>query len=141
MFEYMTRLSDLKPGDKAKIVHVGIKGPARRRYMEMGLIRGEIVEVVKIAPLGDPIEIEVKGYKLSLRKAEAKQVIVERIKDPWFEDKAVNTSSEDLRALVSEALKDVSSEKHPSGDRGYEKELKREEAMMALLTLPYGGEE
>lgn len=73
----MTRLSDVKPGEKAKIVHVGIKGPAGRRYREMGLVRGERIKVIRVAPLGDPIEIELKGYNLSLRKEEAKLIIVE----------------------------------------------------------------
>lgn len=75
----MTRLADLKPGDKARVVHVGVKGPAGRRYREMGLVRGEVIEVVRVAPLGDPVEIEVKGYNLSLRKEEAGQIIVEVI--------------------------------------------------------------
>lgn len=76
----MTRLVDLKPGEKARVVHVGVKGPAGRRYREMGLVRDEVIEVVRVAPLGDPIEIEVKGYNLSLRKEEASLIIVEVIK-------------------------------------------------------------
>jgi len=76
----MTRLADLKPGEKAKIIHMGIKGPAGRRYREMGLVRGEEIKVIRVAPLGDPVEIEVKGYNLSLRKGEAKLVTVEVIK-------------------------------------------------------------
>jgi len=73
----MTRLTDMKPGKKARIVHMGVKGPAGRRYMEMGVVRGETIKVVRVAPLGDPIEIEVKGYNLSLRKDEAGLIIVE----------------------------------------------------------------
>ncbi|GAB6148727.1 FeoA family protein [Stetteria hydrogenophila] len=71
------RLSDLKPGSRARVVRVALKGPAGRRYREMGLIPGEVVKVVRVAPLGDPVEIEVKGYRLSMRKDEASQVIVE----------------------------------------------------------------
>ncbi len=76
----MTRLTDMESGKKARIVHMGIKGPAGRRYMEMGVVRGEIIKVVRVAPLGDPIEIEVKGYHLSLRKDEAGLIIVEVVK-------------------------------------------------------------
>lgn len=76
----MTRLADLRPGEKAKIIHMGVKDPAGRRYREMGLVRGERINVTRVAPLGDPIEIEVKGYDLSLRKEEAKLIIVEVIR-------------------------------------------------------------
>lgn len=72
------RLSDLKPGDRARIARVELGGPGGRRYLEMGLVPGEVVRVVRVAPLGDPIEIEVKGYKLSLRKAEARHILVEK---------------------------------------------------------------
>lgn len=76
----MTRLAEVKPGKKARIVHMGVKGPAGRRYREMGLVRGEVIEVIRVAPLGDPIEIEIKGYNLSLRKEEADLIIVEVMK-------------------------------------------------------------
>ncbi len=76
----MTRLADVKPGKKARIVRMGITGPAGRRYREMGLVRGETIKVIRVAPLGDPIEIELKGYNLSLRKEEAELVIVEVMK-------------------------------------------------------------
>ncbi len=75
----MTRLSHVKPGKKARIVHMGVKGPAGRRYREMGMVRGEIIRVIRVAPLGDPIEIELKGYHLSLRKEEAELIIVKVI--------------------------------------------------------------
>ncbi len=73
----MICLSDVKPGKKARIVRVGIGGPAGRRYREMGLVRGENIRLIRVAPLGDPIEIELKGYNLSLRKKEADLIIVE----------------------------------------------------------------
>ncbi len=76
----MTRLADVEPGKKARIVHMGIKGPAGRRYREMGLVRGETIKVIRVAPLGDPVEIELKGYNLSLRKEEAELIIVEVMK-------------------------------------------------------------
>ncbi len=76
----MTRLAELKSGKKARIVHMGVKGPAGQRYREMGMVRGETIEIVRVAPLGDPMEIEVKGYNLSLRKDEAELIIVEVMK-------------------------------------------------------------
>jgi Fe2+ transport system protein FeoA len=72
----MSTLDRLKPGQKANIVRVGNAGPVRRRIAEMGVVRGTLVEVVRIAPLGDPIEVKVKGYHLSLRKKEAAAITV-----------------------------------------------------------------
>ena len=73
----MSTLDKLKPGQKARVVRVGSNGPIKRRIADMGVIRGTAVEVVRIAPLGDPIEVQVKGYRLSLRKGEAAQIAVE----------------------------------------------------------------
>lgn len=73
----MSTLDRLKPGQKANIVRVGSVGPVRRRITEMGVVRGTVVEVVRIAPLGDPIEVKIKGYNLSLRKNEAAAITVE----------------------------------------------------------------
>ena len=56
---------------------IGEKGQMRRRIMDMGVTPGAEVKVVKVAPLGDPIEVTIRGYELSLRKEEAKQIIVE----------------------------------------------------------------
>jgi ferrous iron transport protein A len=72
-----TDLSKLAPGDRARIVAVGAIGPMKRRLMEMGVLPGEEVEVRKVAPLGDPIEVRVKSYSLSLRKSEAEAIAVE----------------------------------------------------------------
>jgi ferrous iron transport protein A len=69
-------LRDLKPGDEAKIVRLTGAGLLRQRLMDMGLIRGSLVLVKKFAPLGDPIEVEIRGYSLSLRKEEAAHIIV-----------------------------------------------------------------
>lgn len=74
------KISDLKPGERARIVRMEIEGAAGRRYREMGLVKGEIIKVIRVAPLGDPVEIEVKGYNLSLRKEEARKVEVEVIR-------------------------------------------------------------
>ena len=70
-------LAKLKPGQSAKITAIGNLGPIRRRLMDMGVIVGETVKVVKVAPLGDPIEVTVKSYQLSLRKQEAEAIAVE----------------------------------------------------------------
>lgn len=70
-------LSELKKGDKGKIIKIGGKGPVHRRLLDMGLVAGSEVEMQRVAPLGDPIEIKVKGYNLSLRKEEATSIEVE----------------------------------------------------------------
>lgn len=75
-----TTLADLAPGEKAKIVRVGGADAVNKRLIEMGLTRGATLTVVRVAPLGDPVEVLIRGYNLSLRKTEAKAVKVERIK-------------------------------------------------------------
>lgn len=69
-------LKDLKPGEIGKVVSLGERGPIRRRIMDMGVTPGVSIKVVKVAPLGDPVEVNVRGYALSLRKNEAKQIEV-----------------------------------------------------------------
>ena len=73
-------LDDLTPGAKATII--GIKGasPFKKRLLEMGLVKGETIEKVKLAPLADPAEYIVKGYHVTLRRDEAKDVMIEPIK-------------------------------------------------------------
>lgn len=73
------KLSELKVGQKAKILSIDSKGTIKRRLMDMGIIVGEVVKVEKVAPLGDPIDIVVKNYHLSLRKDEAENIYVEGI--------------------------------------------------------------
>jgi ferrous iron transport protein A len=70
-------LAKLKPGEKGRITSIGAVGPLKRRLMDMGVLVGEEVKVEKVAPLGDPIEISIKSYKLSLRKKEAEGIAVE----------------------------------------------------------------
>ncbi len=70
-------LSELSPGQTGVIVHVGGEGRLRRRFMEMGLVKGERVLVERLAPLGDPLEFLIKGYHLSLRRNEAVLIQVE----------------------------------------------------------------
>ena len=71
------RLSDSQPGEKAKIVRVKGAGNFRRRILDMGVVAHTEVEVERVAPLGDPIEVKLKGYHLSLRKEEAANVYIE----------------------------------------------------------------
>ncbi|MCL5023407.1 MAG: ferrous iron transport protein A [Nitrospirae bacterium] len=71
------KLSMLKCGERAKIARIGAIGPLKRRLMDMGVLVGEEVTMGKVAPLGDPIEINVKNYSLSLRKKEAEDISVE----------------------------------------------------------------
>lgn len=69
-------LNDLNIGDIGKVINLGEKGPSRRRLMDMGITPGVEIEIVKVAPLGDPIEVNIRGYELTLRKEEAKQIKV-----------------------------------------------------------------
>lgn len=70
-------LKELKPGQQGKVTSIGTTGPMKRRIMDMGVTPGVEVKVVKVAPFGDPIEINVRGYELSLRKDEAAQIEIE----------------------------------------------------------------
>jgi ferrous iron transport protein A len=70
-------LARLKPGEKGKITCIGMIGPMKRRLMDMGMLVGEEITVRKVAPLGDPIEVTIKNYSLSLRKKEAEGIMVE----------------------------------------------------------------
>jgi DtxR family Mn-dependent transcriptional regulator len=71
------KLRDLKPGQKGRVLKVVSLGGSKKRIVEMGVTPGAVVEVERIAPLGDPIEIKVKGYHLSLRKEEAEKIEVD----------------------------------------------------------------
>jgi Fe2+ transport system protein FeoA len=70
-------LSELAIGEAGTIVRLAAEGAARQRFLEMGLVRGERIEVKRLAPLGDPVEYQIKDYRLSLRKREAALVLVE----------------------------------------------------------------
>lgn len=76
----MAALKDARPGETVRVVKVGGAGAVRRRIMDMGITKGVEVRVRKTAPLGDPIEITVRGYELSLRKADAEMIEVERVR-------------------------------------------------------------
>jgi Fe2+ transport system protein FeoA len=73
-------LNTLLPGESGTVIRMDAANPkVRQRLLEMGLIRGTPIELVRFAPMGDPIEVRVKGYRLSLRREEASSVIVERV--------------------------------------------------------------
>ena len=73
----MKTLRDIPVGGDAVVVRLAGQGPLKRRIMDMGITKGASVHVRKVAPLGDPSEVTVRGYELSLRKDEAENVIVE----------------------------------------------------------------
>lgn len=73
----MKTLKTVKVGDKVKVVKLHGEGAVKRRIMDMGITKGVEISIRKVAPLGDPIEITVRGYELSLRKADADMIEVE----------------------------------------------------------------
>ena len=73
----MNTLKQAKIGDTVKVVRLHGEGPVKRRIMDMGITKGIEVYIRKVAPLGDPIEVTVRGYELSLRKADAEMIEVE----------------------------------------------------------------
>lgn len=73
----MKSLKDVKVGESATVVRLDGEGAIKRRIMEMGITKGVKIYVRKVAPLGDPIEINVRGYELSLRKEDAELVEVQ----------------------------------------------------------------
>lgn len=73
----MRTLAEMAPGDRGKVVKVAGDPEAARRLMEMGLMRGTSVEVMRVAPLGDPLEVRVRGFMLTLRRTEAEHIEVE----------------------------------------------------------------
>ena len=77
MEDVMKTLKDTPIGKKAKVIKVNGEGALRRRIMDMGITKGVEIYVKKVAPLGDPLEITVRGYELSLRKADAEMIDVE----------------------------------------------------------------
>jgi Fe2+ transport system protein FeoA len=72
-------LSTLSPGQKGRVAAIDLPGEQKQRLLEMGLTVGTEFVVVRYAPLGDPLEIKVRGYHLSLRKSDAKGVLVVRL--------------------------------------------------------------
>jgi len=73
----MNTLKNVKVGATVKVVKLHGEGPVKRRIMDMGITKGVAIYVRKVAPLGDPIEVRVRGYELSLRRADAEMVEIE----------------------------------------------------------------
>ena len=73
----MNTLKDIKVGKSCKVVKVHGEGALRRRIMDMGITKGVEIYVRKVAPLGDPLELSVRGYELSIRKSEAEKIEIE----------------------------------------------------------------
>lgn len=69
-------LSSLSPGASGKIVRINVAPDHRARLMEMGLLVGTPVQLIRFAPLGDPVEIKVRGYHLTLRRLDAEQILI-----------------------------------------------------------------
>ena len=75
--EDIMTLKDIKCGETVKVKKLQGNGPIKRRIMDMGITNGAKIYVRKLAPLGDPIQINVRGYELTLRKADAEMILVE----------------------------------------------------------------
>ena len=75
----MKTLKDIPIGGKAKVVKLYGEGPIKKRIMDMGITKGVVIRIIKTAPLGDPIELTVRGYELSLRKEDAEKIEVEQL--------------------------------------------------------------
>lgn len=73
----MRTLKEAKVGETVKVVKLHGEGAVKRRIMDMGITRGVEVKIRKVAPLGDPVEVTVRGYELSLRKADAEMIEIE----------------------------------------------------------------
>ena len=73
----MKTLKDAKVGETVKATKLTGEGPVKRRIMDMGITKGVEIYVRKVAPLGDPVEVTVRGYEVSLRKADAEMIEVE----------------------------------------------------------------
>jgi len=104
------RLSQLENGQKARIVKINLVGDIRRRLSDMGLVNGSEVQLERVAPLGDPIEIRVKGYDLSLRKEIASEIEVEPLNEPLVKvaaGKTVTVSGFSGGAEVKRRLSDM----------------------------------
>jgi DtxR family Mn-dependent transcriptional regulator len=70
--------NDLRPGEKGKVIRIKSKTSLKKRLLDMGIVPGSEIQLEKVAPLGDPIDILIKGYHLSLRKEEAKEILIEK---------------------------------------------------------------
>lgn len=76
----MNTLKDARVGETVKVIRLHGQGAIKRRIMDMGITKGVSIYIRKFAPLGDPMELQVRGYSLSLRKADAEMIEIEQIK-------------------------------------------------------------
>ena len=74
-------LREVQVGQTAKVVKLHGTGPVKRRIMDMGITKGQVIHVIRVAPLGDPMEITVRNYELSVRKADAEMIEVELVEE------------------------------------------------------------
>ena len=74
-------LREVQVGQSAKVVKLHGTGPVKRRIMDMGITKGQTIHVIRVAPLGDPMEITVRNYELSVRKADAEMIEVELVEE------------------------------------------------------------
>lgn len=96
------RLSELKPGESARITAVGGSGSLRQHFLDMGLIPDALVTLIKLAPMGDPMEFMVHGYELSIRKDDAAEIECERAEREKEEEKPFFRDSQDHPGLGEE---------------------------------------
>ena len=75
----MSTLKETVVGETVRVTRLTGEGPVKRRIMDMGITKGVEIYVRKVAPLGDPVEVTVRGYELSLRKADAEMILVEGV--------------------------------------------------------------
>ena len=73
----MKTLKELEIGNSGVVAKISTTGPLKQRLLDMGITKGTRVKVIKIAPLGDPIEIEIRGYNLSVRKGDAENITID----------------------------------------------------------------
>jgi ferrous iron transport protein A len=76
MSEKASPLTALPAGTRGKVIEINVATGDKARLMEMGLLKGSVIELIRFAPLGDPVEIKVRGYNLTLRKDEADKILV-----------------------------------------------------------------
>ncbi|MBQ1367912.1 MAG: FeoA domain-containing protein, partial [Firmicutes bacterium] len=113
-------LKDLKIGESAIIRKVGGEGALRQHFLDMGLIPGVEVTMVKLAPLGDPMEVRLHGYELTLRKEEASQIEIEKVKSADAQggtDAEADPAGKD-GAAQERARTDVRESEHPGLGEG-----------------------
>lgn len=77
----MQTINDLKPGECGKVIRIGTTGEMHQRIIDMGIIPGVVVKMKRTAPFGDPIQINVRGYELSIGRSEARLINIELVRN------------------------------------------------------------